>query len=145
MIRKIISIAIFLVIGILTYNYFFGTAQEREQAQDIFSKGAEVLGASADLLKAEYQKFNDGKYDEALDNINGLLSKLKEKGGEVVEEIDNWEKRKEDWDKKKNDLEKLLDSGSGIVDEEVKKAIEDLEKEGKALRSEGKLLKEKAE
>ena len=74
MIQKIISITILLVIGLLTYNYFFGTAQEREQAQDIFGKGAEVVGASADLLKAEYQKFNDGKYDEALNNINGLLS-----------------------------------------------------------------------
>ena len=141
MIQKIISITIFLVIGILTYNYFFGTAQEREQAQDIFGKGAEVVGASADLLKAEYQKFNDGKYDEALNNINGLLSKLKEKGGE----IDDWKKRKEDWDQKKNDLEKLMDSGSGFVDEEVKKSIEDLEKEGKAFRAEGKLLKEKTE
>ncbi len=141
MIQKIISITILLVIGLLTYNYFFGTAQEREQAQDIFGKGAEVVGASADLLKAEYQKFNDGKYDEALNNINGLLSKLKEKGGE----IDDWKKRKEDWDQKKNDLEKLMDSGSGFVDEEVKKSIEDLEKEGKALRAEGKLLKEKSD
>jgi len=141
MIQKIISITILLVIGLLTYNYFFGTAQEREQAQDIFGKGAEVVGASADLLKAEYQKFNDGKYDEALNNINGLLSKLKEKGGE----IDDWKKRKEDWDQKKNDLEKLLDSDSSFVDEEVKKSIEDLEKEGKALRAEGKLLKEKTE
>jgi len=145
MIRKIISIIIFLVIGLLSYNYFFGTAQEKKQAQEIFGKGAEVVGASADLLKAEYEKFNDGKYDKALDNINGLLSKLKEKGGELEGEIDKWEKRKEDWDQKKNDLEKLLDSGSGFADEEVKKAIEDLEKEGKALRSEGKLLKEKAE
>ena len=141
MIQKIISITILLVIGLLTYNYFFGTAQEREQAQDIFGKGAEVVGASADLLKAEYQKFNDGKYDEALNNINGLLSKLKEKGGE----IDDWKKRKEDWDQKKNDLEKLMDSGSGFVDEEVKKSIEDLEKEGKALRAEGQLLKEKSD
>jgi len=141
MIQKIISITILLVIGLLTYNYFFGTAQEREQAQDIFGKGAEVVGASADLLKDEYQKFNDGKYDEALNNINGLLSKLKEKGGE----IDDWKKRKEDWDQKKNDLEKLMDSGSGFVDEEVKKSIEDLEKEGKALRAEGKLLKEKSD
>jgi hypothetical protein len=141
MIRKIISFAIFLVIGLLTYNYFFGTAQEKEQAQDIFAKGVEVVGASTDLLRAEYQKFNDGKYDEALDNINGLLSKLKEKGGE----IDDWKKRKEDWDQKKNDLEKLLDSNSSFVDEEVKKSIEDLEKEGKALRAEGKFLKEKAE
>ncbi|MBL0010066.1 MAG: hypothetical protein IPP22_01755 [Nitrosomonas sp.] len=119
MIQKIISITILLVIGLLTYNYFFGTAQEREQAQDIFGKGAEVVGASADLLKAEYQKFNDGKYDEALNNINGLLSKLKEKGGE----IDDWKKRKEDWDQKKNDLEKLMDSGSGFVDEEVKNPL----------------------
>ena len=53
MLRFIISTAFFLVIGLLSYNYFFGTAEEKEQAQEIFSKGAEVVGAGAGLLKSE--------------------------------------------------------------------------------------------
>lgn len=146
MIRFIITTAFFLVIGLLGYNYFFGTAEEKEQAQEIFSKGAEVVGAGTDLLKSEYQKYEDGKYDEALDNINNLLSKLKENGGELLGEIDSWEQRKGDWDQKKIDLQKLLDSDSEFIDdEEVKRAIAELEKEREILENEGRRLKEKAE
>lgn len=146
MIRKIISTAVVLVIGLLVYNYFFGTVQEKEQAKEIFGKGAEIVGAGTDLLKAEYQKFRDGKYDKALDKIGNLLGDLKEKGGELVNEIDDWQERKGAWDDKKNELEELLESGSDVVDEEeAKKALEELEKEGKALEEEGNRLKEKAE
>lgn len=145
MIRFIITTTFFLVIGLLSYNYFFGTAEEKEQAQEIFSKGAEVVGAGADLLKSEYQKYEEGKYDEALDNINNLLSKLKAHGGELLDEINEWEQRKNDWEDKKSDLQKLLDSDSeSIDDEEIKNAIAALEKERKELESEGKQLKEKA-
>jgi len=146
MIRLIISIAFSLVLILLGYNYFFGTAEEKEQAQEIFSKGAEVVGAGANLLKSEYQKFESGKYDEALDNINTLLSTLKEQGGELLGEIDRWEQRKDDWDEKKNDLQKLLNSDSDSIDEEqIKSAIAELEKERKILESEGNRLKETAE
>ncbi|HBV22089.1 MAG TPA: hypothetical protein DEF07_10295, partial [Nitrosomonas sp.] len=112
MIRFIITTAFFLIITLLSYNYFFGTAEEKEQAQEIFSKGVEVVGAGADLLKSEYQKYEDGKYDEALDNINDLLGKLKKHGGELLEEIDSWEQRKDDWEQKKIELQKLQDSDS---------------------------------
>ena len=146
MIRFIITTAFFLVIALLSYNYFFGTAEEKEQAQEIFSKGAEVVGAGTDLLKSEYQKYEDGKYDEALDNINNLLGKLKEHGSELHGEIDSWEQRKSDWDKKKIDLQELLDSDSEFIDEvEVERAIAALEKERETLENEGRQLKEKAE
>ena len=57
MIRFLITTAFFLVIGLLGYNYIFGTTEEKEQAQEIFNKGAEVVGAGAGLLKSEYQKY----------------------------------------------------------------------------------------
>ncbi|HNP25993.1 MAG TPA: hypothetical protein PKM20_04580 [Nitrosomonas sp.] len=146
MIRFIITTAFFLIITLLSYNYFFGTAEEKEQAQEIFSKGVEVVGAGADLLKSEYQKYEDGKYDEALDNINDLLGKLKKHGGELLEEIDSWEQRKDDWEQKKIELQKLQDSDSDSINEEkVRKAIAELEKERKILENEGERIKEKAE
>jgi len=146
MIRFIITTAFFLVIALLGYNYFFGTAEEKKQAQEIFSKGAEVVGAGTDLLKSEYQKYEDGKYNEALDNINDLLSKVKEHGGELLGEIDSWEQKKGDWDQKKIDLQKLLDSDSETIDdEEIERAIAELEKEREILENEGRRLKEKAE
>ena len=146
MIRRIITTAVFLVIGLLVYNYFFGNQQEKEQAKEIFGKGAEVVGAGADLLKEEYQKFKDGKYDKALDNIGNLLSNIKDKGGDLVKEIDDWQDKKGAWEEKKKDLEKMLESGGDLIDEEkAKKALEELEKEGKALEKEGEKLKERSE
>ena len=146
MIRFIITTAFFLVLILLGYNYFYGTAQEKEQAQEIFSKGAEAVGAGADLLKSEYHKYKDGKYDEALDNISNGLSKLKENGGELLGEIDSWEERKNDWDQKKIDLQELLDADFDSINEEkLKKTFATLEEEREMLENEGKRLKEKAE
>ncbi len=146
MFRFIISTAFFLVITLLSYNYFFGTAEEKEQAQEIFSKGAEVVGAGAGFLKSEYQKYQEGKYDEALENISHLLGKLKEQGGELLIEIESWKQRKNDWDQKKNDLQQLLDADPDAADREtVRKAITELEKERKILEGEGRRLQEKAE
>ena len=146
MIRKIISTLVLLVIGLLVYNYFFGNEDEKKQAKEFIEKGGELVGAGMGLLKEEYQKFRDGKYDKALDKIGDLLGNIKEKGGELVGEIENWEERKGAWEDKKNELEKLLESGADIIDEEkAKQVLEELEKEGKALQEEGNRLKEKAD
>jgi len=146
MIRFIFTAAFFLVVAILGYNYFFGTAQEKEQAQEIFSKGADVIGSGANLLKSEYKKYGDGKYDGALDNISTILEKRKENDGDLLEEIDNWEQKKDDWEQKKLDLQKLLDTDSDSINEEkFKKAFTALEEERKALENDGIRLKEKAE
>ena len=146
MIRFILTTAFFLVVGILGYNYFFGTVQEKEQAKEIFSKGADVIGSSANLLKSEYKKYGDGKYDGALDSISTFLDKRKEKGGELLEEIDNWEKKKNDWEQKKLSLQKLLDTDSDTINnEKLKKDFTALEEERKTLEKEGIKLKEKAE
>ena len=146
MIRLIFTTAFFLVVVILGYNYFFGTAREKEQAQEIFSKGAEVIGSSANLLKSEYEKYGDGKYDGALDNISTILGKLKENDGELLEEIDSWEQKKDDWEQKKLDLQKLLDADLDSNNEEkLKKAFTALEEERETLENDGIRLKEKAE
>lgn len=146
MIRFLITTAFFLIIGLLGYNYIFGTAEEKEQAQEIFSKGAEAVGAGADLLKSEYQKYKDGKYDEALDNISNGLSKLKEDGGELLGEINSWEERKDNWDQKKIDLQERLDVDlDSISEEKLERDFASLEEERKVLENEGKRLKEKAE
>lgn len=146
MIRFIITTILFLVILLLSYNYFFGTAEEKEQAREIFSKGAEVVGAGADLLKSEYQKYQDGKYDEALDNIGHLLSNIKEQSGELFADIESWNQRKIEWEQKKNDFQQILDTDPDFLDEEaVNRTIAELEEERKTLEIEGQRLKAHAE
>ncbi|WP_143057333.1 hypothetical protein [Nitrosomonas sp. Nm51] len=130
----------------MSYNYFFGTAEEKKQAQEIFSKGAEVVGAGADLLKSEYEKYQHGKYDDALDNISHFLNRLKEQGDEFPEEIESWNQRKNEWDRKNQDLQQLLDAEPDSINkEELRNAIVELEKERKMLETEGNRLKEQAQ
>lgn len=146
MIRFFITTILFLVILLLSYNYFFGTAEEKEQAREIFSKSAEVVGAGADLLRSEYQKYQDGKYDEALDNIGHLLNNLKEQSGELFEDIESWHQRKSEWEQKKNDLHQLLDNDpDSIGTEAVNNTIAELEEERKTLEIEGQRLQAQVE
>ncbi|MBK7870172.1 MAG: hypothetical protein IPJ74_05525 [Saprospiraceae bacterium] len=75
--KSLIKLAILLIIGILVYNYFFGSQEEKETSKKIFGEVRDLGKATWDLLRSEKQKFNDGKYDEAVDKVGGLLDKLR--------------------------------------------------------------------
>ena len=77
MLRSLIKLGAFLVLGILVYNYFFGDTTEKEQSRQIFNKGKELVADSWGLLKSEREKFREGKYDEAVDKVEGLFASLK--------------------------------------------------------------------
>lgn len=94
MIKNLLKWGLFLVAGILIYNYFYGTAEEKEQSKEFFQE-IKDLGASAwNLLKAEKEKLDEGKYDEALSNIEELFASLKAKaeaGGETMHRLNQLE------------------------------------------------------
>lgn len=80
MIKFILKIAVILTIGILVYNYFFGTADEKQNSKEVYSKAKDLTVSVVDLLKNEKDKFEKGKYDQALDQIDNAISAIKEKG-----------------------------------------------------------------
>ena len=79
MLRSLIKLGLFLVAGILVYNYFFGTPEEKAQSKEIFTDIKKLTRSAVDLVKAEKQKFDEGKYDDAVDKIGGLIENLKGK------------------------------------------------------------------
>lgn len=79
MLRSLIKLGLFLVAGILVYNYFFGTAEEKAQSKQIFTEIKDVTKSAVGLLKSEKKKFDEGKYDDAVDKIGGLIDNLKGK------------------------------------------------------------------
>lgn len=83
MLRTLLKVAILLVVGILVYNYFFGTESERQQSKEIFTNVKDLTKSAIGLLKSEKQKFDEGKYDEAVDKIGGLIDKLKGKAEQL--------------------------------------------------------------
>jgi len=101
MIKSLLKLGLLLVVGILVYNFFFGTAQEKEQSRQIFTEIKDLTQSAVQLLKTEKEKFDEGKYDEAIDKIGGLINNLKDKAQkleenkEIIDQIADLQKQKE--------------------------------------------------
>lgn len=106
MIRTMLKFGFFLLIGVLGYNYFFGSTEEKESSQRIFQE-FKVLGTMVkNLVVSEKQKFDTGKYDVALSKINSIYIDLQEKAQRTdnVQLID----KLKDLSTKKQNLENQL-------------------------------------
>jgi len=98
MIKNLLKLGLLLVAGILIYNYFFGTDAEKEQSKEFFQEVKDLGTAAWGLLRTEKEKLDEGKYDEALDNIGGLFDRLKseaERGGEAITRINDLEQERQ--------------------------------------------------
>ena len=105
MIRSVIKLALFLVVGILVYNFFFGTEAEKESSRQVFSKGKDLVGSVVGLIGSEKDKFEAGKYDNALAKVDDLFDNLKDKAQDIDEKYVD---RLRDLDEKREQLEEQL-------------------------------------
>lgn len=99
--RSLIKLGLILVAGILVYNFFFGDAEEKAQSREIFEKVGDLGKAGINLLRSEKEKFDDGKYDDALDKIGGLFDKVKDKAedlndSELLRDISRLEQKRQE-------------------------------------------------
>ncbi|MEM9820718.1 MAG: hypothetical protein AAF985_06580 [Bacteroidota bacterium] len=144
MIKTVIKVGLLLIVGIVGYNYFFGNAEEKAQSKAIIGKTIDAAKAGVGLIKEEIDKFKEGKYDDALDKIGGLLSKAKdqaeEKGGDLLNRIEDWESNREAWQEKKEALKKALEGASEEEQQEIGEQIKELNEKGEKLEAEGKEL-----
>ena len=141
--KKLIRLALIIVVGVLVYNYFLGTPEEKAGSEKVFQQVKEVGKSIGDLIRKEKQNFADGKYDKAIDKIGGLYDEAKDKLGNKQEDRDSFEKlekKKEELEKEKEELEEELKKEN--PDEEVIKRNETLDDELKSLSEDfGALLK----
>ena len=78
MIGFLIKLAVLVVVGVLAYNYFFGSDEEKAQSAKTFGQMKEVAVSVGQLAKSEKEKFNAGKYDTALEKLGATYKKLRE-------------------------------------------------------------------
>lgn len=83
MIRGLLKLALLAVVCIVIYNYFFGTAEEKDQSKRIFKGVGNVFTEVRGLVRSERDKFEAGKYDVALDKMSGVLQNLKQHANET--------------------------------------------------------------
>jgi len=139
MIKSLIKLALVLVIGILVYNYFLGTDAEKEQSRQVFDKGRELVKTVFDVVKTEKEKFDAGKYDDALEKIGSLFKDLKEKAAnfddQYVDRIAALEKKRKELERRLKDLKseegqqpKAYDKMTRKGEQQARKLEKELEK-----------------
>ena len=91
-----------MVVGILVYNFFLGTPEEKASSKRIFNEIADVGKSVGQLIKAEKEKFDQGKYNDALQKMGNIFNDLKEKAkdsGDLLDRINDLEEKKENLEK----------------------------------------------
>jgi len=134
MIKTILKLALLVVVGLLGYNYFLGDEAEKARSREIVGKAKDLGKDAVDLLKSERQKMKDGKYDGALDRLDGLYDKLRDtakdlKDSDLVDRIDDLTRRRKD-------LVEQLEEKAAEPSEATKRKLEDLTAETEELINE---------
>ena len=144
MIRSIFKLGIFLVVALLGYNYFYGTAEEKEQSKEIVHDAAQLgkklFSKVGTLLKSEKAKFDEGKFDEAIGNVRVALGDLKDK---VVNEKPELKDELKDLETKRKELADEI--AQGEKDGFTKENKEKLKRKFKFLTDGIKILMGKME
>ncbi len=109
MIRSLFKLGILLVIGILVYNYFFGTTSEREQSKQVFGSMRNVVVSVGQLMKTEKSKYDAGKYDKVLDKLGDTYRAIRDRAKyvdeKVIKRLDGLEAKKAELQEELNQIE----------------------------------------
>lgn len=136
--RTLIKLGLLIIGGLLVYNYFLGSEEEKATSQKVFRQVKEVGKSLGTLIKNEKQKFADGKYDKAFENLGKMYEGLKEKvdksDKQANAELDKLEKQKEELQKEKEAIEQELEKEE--PDEEVIDRGKNLDEELRKLADE---------
>lgn len=118
MIKTVIKLGLILVAGIVLYNYFLGTPEEKASSKKILNEVKDLGVAAWGLLKSEKQKFDDGKYDEALDKVGSLFRNLKDKAARLDDP--ELRDRVEGLEQQRRDIQEKVDRAADSLSEEEK-------------------------
>ncbi|HRD81611.1 MAG: hypothetical protein IAE84_11185 [Saprospiraceae bacterium] len=118
--KSLLKLVAVVVVGVLIYNYFFGTPEEKATSKEIFTDVRDLGKATWGLLKSEKQKFDEGKYDEAVDKVGGLLGSLKSKAKSSDDDaslakLEELERRRLELEQEVVALEQLNKSGKTVA------------------------------
>ncbi|MCC7245448.1 MAG: hypothetical protein IT269_07205 [Saprospiraceae bacterium] len=96
-----------LVIGILIYNFMFGSSEEKDNSRKVFGEMRTLVVSVGNLMKSERSKFDAGKYDKVLEKLGGAYRAVRERAQYVDENV---LRRLDDLEKRKTALETELQS-----------------------------------
>jgi len=140
--RRLVSLAAMLIIGLVVYNFMFVDEADKENAKQITS-------GIKDLLQSTKDKYKSGEYNEAIDKIGDVFNQLKDKAeklnsGEYAEDIAELQDRKnrlEEMLKELENKEKTATRSLAPQDltgdkEAIQRELENLEREASRIATE---------
>ena len=134
MVRTLLQIVLLLVVGLIGYNYFFGTAGEKEQSREIVGKVKDLGSDAWNLLKSEREKMRQGKYDDALTKLDALYADLKDRARRV-KDSDALDRLRE-LDARREALQRTIEKDGKELSREARRKLKDLTEETEALMNE---------
>jgi cytoskeletal protein RodZ len=123
---KLVSYAIVLIIGILVYNNFFGSATEKQQSKEVFQKTKELGLEIRDLIKQERENYDDGKYSKIVDKVKTLIGKSDELTSKYSTKLDEIEEIQEELGAEQRKKARNSSSYDEKTEEELKRQLEEL-------------------
>lgn len=138
--KRILPLIAFLVIGLLGYNYYYGTEEDKARSKEVTSKAKDFGTSIINLLKAEQTNFKAGKYDNTFKKVGGIFKDL----GRKAEQLGgNFPARLKQLETKLNNLklkrqQQKIDPVNTNQDKKLEKEMDVLLKDLKALTNEMK-------
>jgi hypothetical protein len=148
MFRALVKLVLLLVAGILVYNYFFGSADEKEDSKKVFGQVKGVVVSVGQLLKTEKDKFDAGKYDSALNKLGEVYHAVRAQARfldeKVINRLDELESRKSDLEKELQEIETndLQNASPALKKKDPKVEKERVEKLADQAKRKAELLRE---
>lgn len=132
--RRLLSWVIILVFALVGYNYFFGNAEEKENAKEIVNEVKDLGKASWDLLKSEKEKAEAGKYDEAADKFKDIFERLKgiatdENNREYIDRLADLERKRQELERKLEGMDRPNDYSNNLSSETTADPEEEVERD----------------
>ena len=127
--RTLLKLALLLIVGLLAYNYFLGSPEEKEQSRVIVDKARDLGSEAWKLLRTEREKMREGKYDAALDRLESLYKDLRREAESVrdsdaLRKLDELSRRRETLEERNSERE--LDAEARQELDELTDETEDL-------------------
>jgi len=128
--KNLITLVVVVVIALIAYNYFAGTAEEKETSREIINTAKDLGAATWALLRSEKEKFDEGKYDGVMEEAKGLFDNLRNAANRLNDKASL--DRVEELDQRRENLQEKMDQRGGM-DPELREEIQKLLQETEAL------------
>ena len=121
--KILFTVVVFLLVGILGFNLLFGTPEEKDSSRKILGQVHELGVNVATLLKSEKEKFDEGKYHDALANVKKALGLEHERAVSLGEEGQDCLERCSRLEEQELELEEKLDAIRSLPENERAAAV----------------------